>query len=124
MSKPKRDITLGEMQDECKRVGYDCSLCNHNIKSACDQFTDDCDDFNIPMEWDLTDPPRFTEAQMALLKALWDLGVKTITHSGVLVDMTGKDGYYLGNFAYGRIALKIDEGETLDLAELFGKEGK
>lgn len=123
MSKPKRDITLGEMQDECKRVGYDCSLCNHNIKSACDQFTDDCDDFNIPMEWDLTDPPRFTEAQMALLRALWELGARSIVETRDGISYVRSENR--NSFArFNACIVGINDGETLDLAELFGKEGK
>ena len=114
----RRDITLGEMQDECKRFtdglcgGKSCAY--HDL---CDQMKSGC----TPHAWDLTDPPRFNEAQMALLKALLDNGIKKISRKDVITfdftrnDVIG-DGLFLG-------AVKLEVGETLDLAELLGKDG-
>ena len=110
--KKRRDITLGEMQDECKRVFGGCALCR--VKNEC-AF---CLDVQ-PAEVDLTDPPRFTEAQMALLKALWDFGIRSASNCG------GGDIYFYRSNSEPVMAVidtrLLDEND-IDLAELFGKE--
>ena len=108
--KPRRDITLGEMQDECLKhqggIGITsevCYGCPH--ESWCGASS--------PDGWDLSDPPRFNEAQMALLKVFYKRGFrKVITGStrDALVDCI-------------REFLGIGEGVTLNLAELLGKDG-
>ena len=118
----RRDITLGEMQDECARIGGICVGIN--------KITEDCKYLAVcPYQSEkrkmcalnLTDPPRFTEAQMELLKALLDNGIKKISRKDVITfdftrnDVIG-DGLFLG-------AVKLEVGETLDLAELLGKDG-
>ena len=116
--KKRRDITLGEMQDECRR--FESPLCGGK---AC-AYVDLCNQIKsgyTPHAWDLTDPPRFNEAQMALLKALLDNGIKKISRNDAITfdftrnDVIG-DGLFLG-------AVKLEVGETLDLAELLGKDG-
>ena len=119
--KPRRDITLGEMQDECKRINGNCvglafvtedckykSVCPFQMQSR------------KALAWDLTDPPRFTEAQMALLKALWENGASKIKVVGMGIVALNEKGLTI----YLADILREIEGETLDLAELFGKEGK
>ena len=120
--KKRRDITLGEMQDECSFRGHNCETiggepCKHY--AICNQIrTKSC---TPPGDWDLSDPPRFNEAQMALLKALLDNGIKKISRNDAITfdftrnDVIG-DGLFLG-------AVKLEVGETLDLAELLGKDG-
>jgi len=112
--KPKREITLGEMQDECKTIDRQCQMCR--FCSVCSWLKS-----TPPYGIDLADPPRFTEAQMALLKALLNNGIKKISRNDVITfdftrnDVIG-DGLFLG-------AVKLEVGETLDLAELLGKDG-
>lgn len=105
--KPKREITLGEMQDECKTRIKCCTGCPY--KEVCGE---------IPKLLDLTDPPRFTEAQMALLKALWENGAKKIKVVGMGIVALNEKGLTI----YLADILREIEGETLDLAELFGKD--
>ena len=124
----RRDITLGEMQDECKRRGARCI-----VDGEC-KFHSICKSMNINgylrniQDWDLTDPPRFTEAQMALLKALYGIGVNKI-QSGAAFDgiyLYTKDLIDTAGLIYsGKIgtSIKLEDGETLDLAELLGKDG-
>ena len=118
--KKRRDITLGEMQDECKKYWNNgnlgsCGKCQY--MSICCHYED-----YAPAKLNLTDPPRFTEAQMALLKALLDNGIKKISRNDVITfdftrnDVIG-DGLFLG-------AVKLEVGETLDLAELLGKDSQ
>ena len=120
----RRDITLGEMQDECKKHRHgecnNCTKCDPIIKKICDDL-----DFKSPCGLDLTDPPRFNEAQMALMKALYGIGVKKIQGGAAF------DGIYLytkdlintaGLIYSGKIGIKLEDGETLDLAELLGKD--
>ena len=116
--KPRRDITLGEMQDECKRFtdglcgGKSCAY--HDL---CDQMKSGC----TPHAWDLTNPPRFTEAQMAFLEQSYKGGVRKLesVHSGD-AHMRLENGMIIGVLYEG--FLKIEHGETLDLAELLGKD--
>ena len=109
--KPRRDITLGEMQDECVRrsnEGKTCAGCGYSFVCPVALGKEMC-----PKLWFLIDPPRFNEAQMALLKVFYDRGFrKVITGStrDALVDCI-------------REFLGIGEGVTIDLAELLGKEG-
>ena len=115
--KPKREITLGEMQDECKRVFGGCALCR--VKNEC-AF---CLDVQ-PAEVDLTDPPRFTEAQMAFLKGCYAIGIVGLLRNGDKVRLHfltvhGTIGF-LNDMG---LMIPIEKNETLDLAELFGKEG-
>ena len=120
----RRDITLGEMQDECRRRNAFCGdmgacpyrdFCHETVGDKCGWGD------KGPRDWNLTDPPRFNEAQMALLKALLDNGIKKISRNDAITfdftrnDVIG-DGLFLG-------AVKLEVGETLDLAELLGKEG-
>ena len=122
--KPRRDITLGEMQDECKKYwnngdfGY-CGKCQY--MSACCHYERYC-----PAQLNLTDPPRFNEAQMALLKAFFDIGgvivrANSISTTNYIVE--NLNGTSIGAI-FARIGFKLEDGETLDLAELFGKDAK
>ena len=116
----RRDITLGEMQDECKMVNCDCKKCGAEIKAVCNAFFDDERCMLPPRRWNLTDPPRFNEAQMALLRALYGLDFVSIKNLGSgAFKTTSKDGK-TGMFME---QLGIGENETLDLAELLEKDG-
>ena len=113
--KPRRDITLGEMQDECKRINGVCvglafvtedckykSVCPFRMQSR------------KALAWDLTDPPRFNEAQMELLKAF--------RKSGYLTFKVGTIFNPLEEIIYNFLGLR--NGEKIDLAELLGKDAK
>lgn len=119
MSETKRhDITLGEMQDECDFRGGDCTT---QGGGTCSYF-DVCGTMGkfSPLNWEIADPPRFNEAQMALLKALRGLGFVSIENIGSggfkTTSEDGKTGLFMA-------LLGINYGETLDLAELLGKDG-
>ena len=121
--KPRRDITLGEMQDECIFRGDNCETiggdrCKFFELCATMQTIDKgC---LTPIMWNLTDPPRFTEAQMALLKALSAIGVERIeTLDMAAFRMMDKNERHVSLIR----AIGLKENETLDLPELFGKEG-
>ena len=114
--KPRRDITLGEMQDECKKhKNYPCDGCPY--QSWCGACS--------PDGWDLTDTPRFTEAQMAFLRGLFAVGICRLeigTREQWQVYAYNEVGTVL-HFNSVLIGMTEDEYKTLDLAELFGKEG-
>ena len=125
--KKRRDITLGEMQDECKKYW------NKGNLGSCGkcQYMEVCCHYEAyaPAQLNLTDPPRFTEAQMALLKALYGIGINKIRGGAAF------DGIYLymkdlidtaGLIYSGKIgtSIKLEDGETFDLAELLGKDGE
>ena len=113
----RRDITLGEMQDECLKY---CNGGNLGYCGKC-KFMEVCCHYEAytPAQLNLTDPPRFNEAQMALLKALYGLDFVSIKNLGSgAFKTTSKDGK-TGMFME---QLGIGENETLDLAELLGKD--
>ena len=117
--KPRADITFREFKAGCKRNATNgsevCRTCEQ--KPICDQIVAM---EKAPAYWDLSDPPRFNEAQMALLKALYGLDFVSIKNLGSgAFKTTSKDGK-TGMFME---QLGIGENETLDLAELLGKEG-
>ena len=109
MSETRAKITAEELHKTCKPRN-----------ARCDRFENmpECEYKKMcggrwPAFWDLTNPPRFNEAQMALLKVFYDRGFrKVITGStrDALVDCI-------------REFLGIGEGVTIDLAELLGKDG-
>ena len=123
--KKRRDITLGEMQDECSFRGHNCETiggepCKHY--AICNQIrTKSC---TPPEDWDLTDPPRFNEDQMAFWRGWHAMGADLVTrfYDGHMVFSTicGDD---LGTIErYFDIVDIMEKGETLDLAELLGKD--
>ena len=111
----RRDITLGEMQDECMRARQ-CGECEY--KSVC-MWGRQLGMVHI----DLTDPPRFTEAQMAFWRGCYGIGIVAIMRSGDGAKMHLFTKFEtIGVIKNAEIPLEI--GETLDLAELLGKDGE
>jgi len=117
MNKPRRDITLGEMQDECKKhvALFECKDCPY--ESWCGASS--------PDGWDLSDPPRFNEAQMALLNGYYAIGVRSIieTDSVEFISLRGESGCVLGIVYRSFLPEDVQKELPLDLAELFGKDG-
>ena len=113
--KKRRDITLGEMQDECKRHG-DCGKCN--VKTLCVHYLD-----KPYTSIDLTDPPRFNEAQMAFLRGCYGIGIFGIMRSGERARTHFFTKYETVGFL-DNAEIPLEPGETLDLAELLGKDGE
>ena len=129
--KSRRDITLGEMQDECSFRGDNCETiggdkCKFFELCATMQTIDKgC---LTPIMWNLTDPPRFNEAQMAFWRAWYNIGARNVAWSGrevmylvqgetnTLTRQFGKITMVLG----GEMGLSTDK--PLDLTELLGKD--
>lgn len=116
----RRDITLGEMQDECnkhKKCQGECPF---------ESFCTEQRTLKDPSKWDLTDPPRFTEAQMALLKAYFDIGGTVIerqTGSHMLQVKNSMDAVIGEIMTFEMADAFRDNGDKrLFLADLFGKE--
>ena len=112
-NKPRRDITLGEMQDECKK--RDGACCGMDSWESC-KFFKVCP-FQMQsrkaLGWDLSNPPRFNEAQMALLKGFMAIGAVSVQEVSGWFAALDKDGKQI-NLAR---ALRIC-GETIDLTEV------
>ena len=123
----RRDITLGEMQDECKRIKGNCvglafvtedckyrSVCPFQMQSR------------KALGWDLTDPPRFNEAQMAFWRGLHAIGINFVmlADDGLLLRMA--ESRQADNCTMIAVLIEIklglSKGEELDLAELLGKD--
>ena len=118
--KPKREITLGEMQTECKlntdEDGRHCDCCC--MEKVCHGI-----DGYAPAVWDLTDPPRFTEAQMAFLRGCYGIGIFGIMRSGERARTHFFTKFETVGFL-DNAEIPLEPGETLDLAELFGDASK
>lgn len=112
----RRDITLGEMQDECKRIK---GLCVDGCKFI-EVCPNRCDVETRPSKWDLSDPPRFNEAQMALLRVLRKNGVQSVWNSEKYgTQFYGDHGQSINISA----ALGLDTNKRIEnLAELLGKD--
>jgi hypothetical protein len=121
--KKRRDITLGEMQDECSFRGRNCETvggepCEYH--RICNQIrTKGC---LPPEDWDLSDPPRFNEAQMAFLRGCYGIGIFGIMRSGERARRIFFTKFETVGFL-DNAEIPLEPGETLDLVELFGKEG-
>lgn len=117
----RRDITLGEMQGECLRQKGYCDFCD--VKLVCATHL-----HRAPDQIDLSDPPRFTEAQMAFFKWWSERGaVKAVAMNnfeyGSVVVFEDANGRQLGNVQETSILAEVKEnGNALDLAELIGKD--
>ena len=123
--KKRRDITLGEMQDECRR--FESPLCGGK---AC-AYVDLCNQIKsgyTPHAWDLSDPPRFNEAQMAFWRGWLAVGARFVKRrfgtGCVDFSLTTKD-FCVSNSCVlpSEIAIQLEEGKVYDLAELLGKDG-
>ena len=122
--KAKRDITLGEMQDECKATSHsDCinGVCPYYrfcaFRSAREMK---------PKDLDLTDPPRFSDGAMAFFRGWYAMGAELVKRygDGHIAFMT-VCGDRIGTIDHHFDLVDIMEmGETLDLAELLGEDGK
>ena len=134
--KLKREITLGEMQDECADRGGQCNSGGGNncsSESVCP--------FHLvtrPMNIDLTDPPRFTEAQMALLRGAIAIGATWIARddSGtaifqnepkLYIEADGSGSEYIAEsdeqiWLIEDCALELAMNTKFCLAELLGKD--
>jgi len=136
--KPRRDITLGEMQDECK-TRDSCRFINGVVseckyKALCRdtmcKLEESCDgsEYDVivdPCHWDLSDPPRFNEAQMAFWRGWYAMGAKFVRRWKVgHITFLNEYGDTIGTIErHLDLADVLEVGETLDLAELLGKDG-
>ena len=126
--KQRRDITLGEMQDECSFRGDNCETiggdkCKFFELCATMQTIDKgC---LTPITWNLTDPPRFNEAQMAFWRGWYAMGAKFVRRWKVgHITFLNEYGDTIGTIErHLDLADVLEVGETLDLAELLGKDG-
>ena len=115
----RRDITLGEIQDECKRKKK-CQECDY--KEVCPARSGNEE---MPELWNLTDPPRFTEAQMAFWRGWYAIGARHAYH---MIDIDrvymfdGSGAFPKGQVLSTTVDTGLKKGETLDLAELLGKD--
>ena len=121
--KPRRDITLGEMQDECKKYWNggnlgSCGKCQH--MEVCCRYQS-----YTPAQLNLTDPPRFNEAQMELLKAYYTIGVRSLIETGgeEFISLRGENGRVMGTVYRNLLPEDVQKDIPLDLAELLGKDG-
>ena len=124
----RRDITLGEMQDECSFRGRCCETIGGEpceYYGICNQIrTKSC---LPPEDWDLTDPTRFNEAQMAFWHGWYEIGARWVKRRGgtACVDFSLTTSGFCASYSCvlpNQIANELEEGKAYDLAELLGKD--
>ena len=124
--KKRRDITLGEMQDECKKYWN-----NGNLGSCgkC-QYMEVCCHYEAyaPAQLNLTDTPRFTEAQMAFFKPWLDIGARWASRDSDdpfchEITFYNELQQIIGYMVHTETANSMPMQQRLDLAELLGKDG-
>ena len=121
----RRDITLGEMQKKC--VAYDCANCDPSLANLCRSMQTEEGEMKAPKFWDLTDTPRFTEAQMAFWRGWYAIGARFVKRrfgtGCVDFSLTTKDFCVsYPSVLPNDIAIQLEEGKAYDLAELLGKD--
>ena len=117
-------IHLGDIQCECLKRSMDCEkggvVCDY--RPICHAIKNE-----MPLVWDLRDPPRFNEAQMAFWRGLHAIGINFVmlADDGLLLRMA--ESRQADNCTMIAVLIEIklglSKGEELDLAELFGKDG-
>ena len=120
--KKRRDITLGEMQDECK------------TRKVCETANEKCSYYGVcaffhriaPSKINLTDPPRFNEDQMVFWRGWYAMGAKFVRRWKVgHITFLNEYGDTIGTIErHLDLADVLEVGETLDLAELLGKDNE
>lgn len=121
----RRDITFGNIKTLCKRTTRnDLSVCKDCIYGSVCRA---CGFVIAPAFWDLTDPTRFNEAQMAFWRGLHAIGINFVmlADDGLLLRMAESRQADSCTMIAVLIEIKLglSKGEELDLAELFGKDG-
>ena len=118
-------IHLGDIQCECLKRSMDCEkggvVCDY--RPICHAIKNE-----MPLVWDLRDPPRFNEAQMAFWRGWYAVGARFVKRrigtGCVDFSLTTKD-FCVSNSCVlpNNIAIQLEEGKVYDLAELLGKDG-
>ena len=70
MNKPLKDWTLGEVKAECEKHTAHCVGCPLWTDAAGCRLDTSCYRDNDPKQWDLSEPPRWTEQDKEDAKAL------------------------------------------------------
>lgn len=75
MNKPIKDYTLGEVKEICNKymADYETLCVGCPLKQWCDEMTETGD--YVPGDWDLSEPPRFTQEEAERAKMLYSVGI-------------------------------------------------
>lgn len=119
--KPLSDWTLGEVKEHCKEQRDTPARCTGcKMQKYCDQYFGRQGDAAAPKYWDLTDPPRWTEQEVEIAKA-----VKLLFPSAEELEEADPDIRIWGNG--DRIALieaslfpSLRPGQSYTLDEIIG----
>ena len=72
--KPLSDWTLGEVKEHCKEQRATPARCTGcKMQKYCDQYFGRQGDAAAPKYWDLTEPPRWTEQEVEIVKNLLEV---------------------------------------------------
>ena len=122
--KPRRDITLGEMQDECNRNEQSeqdlCNPCKYFKVCPFAQKT-------TPSNLELSNSPRFNEAQQLHFWESWyGIGARKanikLQDGAYLITFKSDEEKHIGTATVEIACMPLSASTTLDLAELLGKD--
>lgn len=121
MSKPIKDYTLGEAKEICDKYMADyktiCVGCP--LLQWCDKMTrtENC----VPGNWDLSDPPRWTQEEVERAKALkviWPEAM-TLNRGDLLIAVCPEqEGLYDSALLFSNKFPSLKPGETVKLEEI------
>lgn len=124
MNKPLSEWTLGEVKAECEKHTAHCVGCPLWTDAAGCRLDTSCYRDNDPKEWDLSEPPRWTEQDKqdaANMKRALPLAnnISRSTKGDLLVDFKGPE-IYPGFFVYYGLFPSLKPGESATLDEIIG----
>lgn len=123
MDKAFKDWTLRELKEYCEgnAGGALCGEGRCPFGSICDCLTDSCDGNIVPGDWDLSEPPRWTQEDIEDAKAAKRLfpWMGTVKRSGDRIVLDSAEAIAWINAATFP-SLKL--GETVSLQEILDEE--
>ena len=123
MNKPLKDWTLGEIKQECKKHPGACCIkrdCPFMGDAGCvlERVTGDVP----PYMWDLSEPPRWTEQEAEIAKALYELrrSIDLVIGRTVHGILWWRDGDKGEGILPSKLFPSLNEGNCVRLDEIIG----
>lgn len=118
MDKPLKDWTLGEIKAECEKHEFCTAECPaYRLESKCR-----CRIRYSPNTWDLSEPPRWTEQEAELAKALYEVrrSVSLVIGRSTGGTLWWRDGDRGEGVLPHKLFPSLNEGDCVRLIEIIG----
>lgn len=122
MDKPLSEWTLGEIKAECEKHTAHCVGCPLWTDAAGCRLDTSCYRDNDPKKWDLSEPPRWTEQEAELAKALYELrrSVSLVIGRSTGGILWWRDGDRGEGILPHKLFPSLNEGNCVRLDEIIG----